>query len=230
MEIIVNSILNLLHEHWYIFAFLGAVFEGSYIMVLAGVLFKFGYFNFWGLIAVLSLGYFINGLFFYLIGRFGGHQILDKWVKKLRITKKLLEKLENYLKKHSVKTLFITRITYGLSVPTFIIAGSFKMRLKKFILVTIVADFVWIFVMFGVGYVFGISYEAIGIIAKGIAAGFTVFLFVAIISLSIFIVYWLRRSVKAKFLKKLENHRFAFLRGFGKVISNLTNNKNEKNR
>jgi membrane protein DedA with SNARE-associated domain len=228
MELIINSILNLLHEHWYIFAFLGALFEGTYIMILAGVLYKFGYFNFWGLIGVLSLGYFINGLFFYLIGRWGGQQILEKWIKKLHITRKLFEKLEAYFEKHSVKTLFITRITYGLSIPTLIIAGSFKMKLKKFILVTIVAGFVWIFVMLGVGYIFGISYEAIGSIAKGIATGFAVFLFIVAISLSILIIYWLRKSAKIKFLRRLENHRFAFLRGIGKMISGFNNKKNGK--
>ena len=221
MELIANSILNLLSEHRYIFSFLGALFEGTYIMILAGVLFKFGYFKFWGLIVVLTAGYFLNGIVFYLIGRIGGRQILEKWGKRLRITRKLLEKLEGYFKKHSVKTLFITRITYGLSIPSFIIAGSFRMKLRKFMLVNLVAAVVWILGMVGLGYVFGVSYKALGVITKTVSIALVIILFVIIVLFSILVIHWLRRFAKMKFIKKLENHRFMFLRGVGKMITNL---------
>ena len=226
MELIANSVLNLLSEHRYIFSFLGALFEGTYIMILTGVLLKFGYFKFWGLITVLIIGYFLNGMGFYLIGRVGGHQILEKWVKRLRITRKLLEKLEDYFKKHSVKTLFITRVTYGLSIPSFIIAGSFKMKLRKFMIVNLVAAIVWIAGTVGLGYVFGVSYTALGIVTKTVSIGLVVAFFVIIILLSVLVVYWLRRFAKMKFIRKLENNRFTFLRGVGKMITNFAN-KNE---
>jgi membrane protein DedA with SNARE-associated domain len=227
MEIIANSILNLLSEHRYIFSFLGALFEGTYIMILTGVLFKFGYFKFWGLITVLTAGYFLNGVGFYLIGRIGGHRVLEKWGKRLHITRKLLEKLEEYFKKHSIKTLFITRITYGLSIPTFIIAGSFKMKWKKFIVVNLVAAIVWILGMVGLGYVFGVSYKALGVVTKTVSIGLVIALFVIIVLFSILIIYWLRKFAKTKFIKGLENHRFMFLRGVGTVISKLVNNKSK---
>lgn len=67
-----NSVLQLLYEHRYIFAFLAAMLEGTFIMILSGVLFRFGYFNLWQLFAVLVVGYFLNGLFWYLLGRLGG--------------------------------------------------------------------------------------------------------------------------------------------------------------
>jgi len=225
MEIIANSVLNLLSEHRYIFSFLGALFEGTYIMILTGVLFKFGYFKFWGLITALTAGYFLNGVGFYLIGRIGGHRVLEKWGKRLHITRKLLEKLEEYFKKHSIKTLFIARITYGLSIPTFIIAGSFKMRLRKFFLVNLIGGLIWVFTMLGLGYVFGVSYKALGVITKTVSIGLVIALFVIIVLLSILIIYWLRKFAKMKFIKRLENHRFMFLRGVGKMITNFTNKK-----
>lgn len=228
MEVIVNSLLNLLSEHRYIFAFLGALFEGTYIMILAGILFKFGYFKFWAVMSVLATGYFLNGFGIYLMGHLGGYRILEKWGRRLRITKKLLEKLEGYFKKHSVKTLFITRITYGLSFPTLLIAGSFRMKWKKFLLVNLIATLVWIGATFGLGYVFGVSYEALGKVTKGIAIGLTIALFIVIILVSVLIVYWLRKFAKTSFVKNLENNRFQFLRGIGSIINNLFNSKNEK--
>lgn len=223
MEIVVNSILNLLAEHRYIFAFLGALLEGAYSLILVGVLLKFGYFNFWGLIIVLGIGYFLNGLAFYLAGRFGGHKILEKYGKKFRATKNLLEKLEEYFKKHSVKTLFITRITYGLSIPALIIAGAFKIKWKKFIIVTLIATFIWIAITLSIGYVFGVSYEAVGSIAKKIARGFAIALFIIIIAISVFIVVWIRKKFKLRLVKKIENNHFNFLKKLSNTVKNLTN-------
>jgi membrane protein DedA with SNARE-associated domain len=225
MEIIANSVSNLLYEHRYIFSFLGALFEGTYIMILAGVLFKFGYFKFWGLIGVLTIGYFLNGLGFYLIGRMGGHEVLKRWGKRLHLTKKLLEKVEKYFKKHSIKTLFVTRITYGLSWITLIIAGSFRMKWKKFLLINLVTDIVWVGTLLGLGYIFGTSYKALSVVTKTITFGLTIVLFVLIVLISFLIVFWLRWFAKSRFLEKLENNRFQFLEKIGKVINNLVNKK-----
>lgn len=222
METIANTVANLLYQHRYIFAFLGAIFEGTFIMILAGVLYKFGYFNFWGLMAVLIGGYFINGFGFYLLGRFGGNKILEKWGKHFHLTKNLIEKLEEYFKNHSVKTLFITRITYGLSMIVFIIAGSFRMRWKKFIGVSLMASVVWVLALVGLGYVFGVSYRALTVINKSITIGLTIALFISIILISILIIYWLRRFAKTKFIKDLtQNNQSQFLRWIGEKISKL---------
>lgn len=228
MDVVIDTLLNLLYEHRYIFIFVGAILEGAYIMVLAGVLLKLGFFNVWGLSAVLLLGYFFHGILFYMLGRIGGHQILEKWVKRFHLTKKLIEKLEKYFKKHSVKTLFITRITYGLCVPALIVAGSFKMNWKKFISVIFVANFIWVFATVGLGYVFGIGYEALGTVVKTISIAFMIISFVLIIFLSFFIVHWLRRFARTKFIKRLEKQSFAFIRGVGKIISNSFDNGKNK--
>lgn len=225
MEIIANSILNLLYEHRYIFSFLGALFEGTYVMILAGVLYKFGYFKLWGVMIVLLGGYFLNGIMFYTIGRTGGNTALEKWRNRFHLTKKILLKLEEYFKKHSIKTIFITRITYGLSGPTMIIAGSFKMKWKKFLTVNLISSLVWVLIIFGLGYVFGTSFKALGEITRGIAIGVVVALFILTASISIFIIYWIKHFTKIKFIKRLENNRFQFFRKVGDLINYLINKK-----
>lgn len=226
MEIIsTNSLVNLLYQHRYIFAFLGALFEGTFIMLLAGMLYKFGYFNFWGLITVLLAGYFLNGISWYLLGRFGGNAVLEKWVKRFRVGRKISHKLEEYFKEHSIKTLFITRITYGLSMFSFIIAGSLKMKWKKFLIVSFLAAIGWVFIMVGLGYVFGAGYRALSFVTKGITVGLTIILFAAIALISIFFVYWLRYLTRTRFIQGLETHHYPFVRKIGEVINKLFNNK-----
>ena len=126
-----NSALQLLYEHRYIFVFLAAALEGTFIMVLSGVLFKLGYFNFWPLFTVLVVGYFLNGIFWYLLGRLGGHHLVEKFIKKFKTGRRGMEKLEEYFSNHAEKTLFLTRITYGIGMFAFMIAGSLRMKWKK---------------------------------------------------------------------------------------------------
>lgn len=222
MDIIANTVANLFYEHRYIFAFLGALFEGTFIMILAGVFYKLGYFNFWGLMAVLVGGYITNGLIWYAIGRFGGHKILEKWGRRIHLTRNIIERLEDYFQRHSVKTLFITRITYGLSMYAFMIAGSFKMNMKKFLTVSFAATVVWVLVLTGLGYVFGVSYGALAIVNKTITVGLAVLISVVIVLISFLVIYWLRKIAKTEFMEKLsENNQSQFLRWLGGKISNL---------
>jgi len=229
MEIIANSVGNLLYEHRYIFAFLGAIFEGNFIMILGGVFYKFGYFKFWNVFLTLLAGYVVNGFLFYYIGFFGGHKILEKWSKKFHLAQGIIEKLEEYFKKHSVKTLFIVRITYGLTMPTFILAGSLKMKLKNFFIVTLLASIIWVLGLMALGYVFGTTYKAVGIVTKTITVWLSIAIFVIIILLSFGIVIWFRKFAGTKFIEKLSQHNGSpIIRWAASIIKKLAKNKNNK--
>jgi len=223
METTINSILGLLYEHRYIFSFLAGLVEGAYSFVLLGVLLKFGYFNFWYLTCLMILGYFLNSIIYYLLGYWGGEKIIDKFIKRFRITRKLLDKIEIHFKKHNIKTIFITRILYGISIPVLLIAGAFKMKKKDFLIASFFASIVWVLIVLVVGYGLGTGYEVIGTAVKKIAEGLTIIAIIILVLLSILIIYWLKKITKLKFIKNLENHKFAFFRKIGKVINNGKN-------
>lgn len=204
---IIDTITPFLYEHRYIFAFLGALFEGTNIMLLAGFLYKLGIFKFWNVLAVLFIGYIINGYFWYVLGRQGGRKILYKWGPRFFLTKQRIKKLENYFKKHTTKALIITRVTYGISSWVFIIAGIFKTKLRKFSWCNLVAAIVWIFMMFGIGYSFGASYTLLSKLVKLVAVWLVVLLFVVIVLLAIWLVYWLRKKARIKFIEDMMNHK-----------------------
>jgi membrane protein DedA with SNARE-associated domain len=222
MDIFASHVANLLYEHRYIFTFLGAIFEGTYIMILAGVMYKFGYLNFWGTMGVLMVGYMLNGLMYYLIGFLGGHKILEKTSKKFRSTRNALDKLEGYFQEHSAKALFITRITWGVGIPVLIMSGSFRMKLKKFLYITFVATIIWVAALFGVGYAFGASYKALGVVTETITIALTIVIFVAIILFSFLLVHWIRKFAETKFIQKVsEHHESSFLRWLATMIRKL---------
>lgn len=218
MELIGKTILQLLDQHKYIFAFLGALFEGTFIMLLAGVLFKLGLFKLWGIILVLFVGYMCNAFMYYLIGRLGSSAVLEKWGKRRHLSSDLLNKIKDYFIKHNGKALFFTRITYGFSSVVMIMSGSLRMKIKKYFIINFFASIIWVSVMFGFGYVFGTSYKVLGSITRSITIGVTIVLFAVLISFSMVVVYGLRIFARTKFIKRLENHPSSFLRRLGKII------------
>jgi len=218
IDIINNSVLKLLYEHRYIFAFLGALFEGTFIMILSGVLFKLGYFNFWGLLVVLVGGYFLNGIFWYLLGRIGGHTIIEKWIKKLKVGRKVMDKLDEYFNHHSLKTIFWTRITYGVSMFVFMIAGSLKANFKKFATVSLVAAVIWVLILGMIGLGFGAGLKSMSRVTEGIAVGLSITIFILIVLASISFVYWMRYFAGTKFVEDLENHDSPILSRMGEFI------------
>lgn len=225
MDVINNSVLKLLYEHRYIFAFLGALFEGSFIMILSGALLRFGYVNFWGLTAVLISGYFLNGIGWYLLGRIGGNAIIEKFIKRFRVGRKIIGKLEGYFHEHSVKTIFWTRITYGFSMFGFMIAGSLKMNWKKFLSASLLAAIGWVLVVGGLGYGFGAGLQSLSKVAKDIAAGLFILIFVLIFLISLSFVYWMRYFARTQFVKDLENHQSLVLSKIGEMIRKAFHHK-----
>lgn len=192
-------------------------------MLLGGFLYRLGIFKFINIIAILCLGYFLNGYGWFAVGHFWGRKILEKWGYRF-LTKRRLKKLENYFKKNVEKALIITRITYGLSMYTFIIAGMFKTKAKKFFWCNLIATFIWVLSLFGIGYIFGASYELLSKVIKLIAVWLVVVLFVVIVLVAIWFVYWLRRSVRTKFVEKtLNQDGWEKLRLIGKKIGKFLN-------
>jgi len=224
MSEFISTITPFLHQHRYIFAFLGALFEGTSIMLLCGFLYKLDIFKFLNIIAVLSLGYFINGYILYAIGRFGGRKVLEKWGPRFFLTQERLRKLERYCKKHMGRALIITRITYGFSMATFIIAGMFKTKAKKFFGCSLIATFIWVLMLFTIGYSFGASYELLSKVIRLIAGWLVAVLFIVIVSIAIWLVFRLRRLARTKFIEKsLNQGSWKRLRGLAKRINKFLN-------
>jgi membrane-associated protein len=227
IDIINNSVLKLLYEHRYIFVFLGALFEGTFIMILSGVLFKFGYFSIFDLIVVLTFGYFLNGLCWFFLGKIAGHTIVDKWIKHFKTGKKFADKLEEHFKRHSLKTIFWTRITYGISMFSFMIAGSLKMNWKKFVTVSLLASIGWVLLVGGIGYGFGASLQSLSRVTKGVTIGITLAGALIIILIALSIVYWLRCFARTKFVQELENHDSIILSKIGEFIKKSFKHKHK---
>ena len=104
-----------------------------------------------------GLGASIGSTVIYLIALKLGRTALLKYLNKVRISEKKLNRVEKWFEKYGDKA-----VLFGRMVPVFremisVPAGLFKMSIKKFLVYTILGSCAWGVTMVLVGYFFGLT-------------------------------------------------------------------------
>ena len=148
-----------IHQWGYLVLFAAAWLEGLNTMIIGGVLASLGKLNPVALGLVMALGHMASGFTWYAIGFYGGHAALEKWGPRLGLTPKRLYRAEQYFERHGGKAVVVTKFTVGLTIAALIIAGTLKMRLKKFTAYNAAGSLIWAVLTVGIGYTFGLSFR-----------------------------------------------------------------------
>lgn len=191
--------LNLLITYRYIILVPISFFEGPMISVAVGFLIHLGYFALAPSYLLLLLGDIIPDTLYYYVGRYGHKK---SWLQKFRSRSAFVDNnlpiLEKLWHHHSFKTVFLSKLAYGLSTPLLISAGLVKTPAKKFLTyaysVTVAQYAIFLFI----GYYLGQSYTLAEKYLK--SAGLLV-----AIALVIFIVaYWSLQKYARRQIEKME--------------------------
>ena len=146
-------------EYKYLLLFLGSIFEGLNSMVLGGFLVSVGSIKLLPIFLIFTVGYIFNGYLWYSVGYFAGAKPIDKWVRKDKKGRKIVEKVEEYFHKYSGRAIVFTKFTFSLTIATLIMAGSLKYNLRKFSLYNFICSIGWGALTLFIGYFFGQSYK-----------------------------------------------------------------------
>ena len=184
-------------EYKYLFLFLGAMIEGLNTMVLGGFLVSVNTIRLLPTFLLFLLAYTVNGFIWYTVGYFAGAKPIDKWGRKDKKGRKIIEKVEEYFNKYSGRAIIVTKFTFSLTIATLIMAGSLKYNLKKFTLYNFIGSVGWVAVTLFVGYFFGQSYKLFFVYLKSFTYGL-VFLGGAIT-----LIYVLKLILGSAFVKSL---------------------------
>lgn len=162
MENVLQFIENnfpLLFEYKYLFIFIGAAVEGMNTTILAGFLASVASIALWPAFFICLVGEIINGFAWYTVGYYAGSKPIDKWGRKDKKSRKIIEKVEEYFHRYSGRAILFAKITWSLTIATMITAGSLKYDLKKFAVYNFLGSAMWIGMVFFVGFFFGESYK-----------------------------------------------------------------------
>src|SRR3989344_152786 len=181
-------------DHKYLFLFLGGAIEGMNTLVLGGFIASTGQVKLHLLIPLLVVAHTINGYGWYLVGYLGGAKALDKWGHKNKISHQVINKIQDYFKRYSGRTIMFAKFTFSLEIATMILCGSLNYNLKKFSKYNFYGSAGWVAMTVFIGYFFGQSFNVIFIVLKS----FT--LLVLFLAAAIIIVYILKILLKKYFI------------------------------
>src|SRR5436305_6899755 len=166
------------------------VFAGAHHVSLFGVEIGFGIGAFIVMALAGTLGYLVGALIGWWIGLRGGRPLLERRGRWLHVTPERLDRAERWFDRWGNVGVLVGRVTPVVRSFVSIPAGVFEMPLGPYTLYTAVGSAVWAFVIAGVGYALGTSYERFN-------HGFKYAEYVVVAGLAVLVAYLLYRWIRA---------------------------------
>ncbi len=168
LSLFASSLLELIKELGYAGIFLGMAIESSFIpfpseiiLIPAGALIAKSQMAFLPVFLAGLLGSLFGAMINYFLALFIGRTAVDflvsKYGKFLFITKKSLDKADNYFRKYGSITTFTGRLIPVVRQLISLPAGFSRMNFLKFLLFTALGAGIWVLVLIYIGYFFGIN-------------------------------------------------------------------------
>lgn len=104
---------------------------------------------------VLIASIVVADLMGYVLGRYAGDFLYHNVLGRFEFTRELLEKTKTYFDRFGEKMILITRLMSGVRFVMPIMAGDFRMNVKKFVIYDIIAAIPYTFILIFLSYYFG---------------------------------------------------------------------------
>jgi undecaprenyl-diphosphatase len=155
-------------------AFLGLIFPGESIAVIAGALAAADFFSPWTALATVAVAAIVGDLTGYALGRYRGKAVLARWSFARRQYEKHRKRLEHYFEYWGSATVLVGRfVAIGRAFVPFT-AGLSGMRARKFVPISIASGIVWACFVVGLGYMLGSNWRLVEKYLKSLSAGIVV--------------------------------------------------------
>lgn len=155
-----EQVVLLLTRYGYLALFPIAAFEGPVVSLLVGFFIRLGYFNFFPAYVILIFGDLIPDTIYYYIGRFGNKKkLIEKYGTRYNFISGNFQLIEKLWREHGRKTMFLSKLAYGLSTPFLISAGLVNISFRKFVSCALPITIFQYAALMLVGYYLGSSYQ-----------------------------------------------------------------------
>jgi membrane protein DedA with SNARE-associated domain len=108
-----------------------------------------------------TIGATAGALILYGLGRWGGHALVLRYGKWLRVSAEDLDRAEGWFVRHGVLVVLGARVVPGARSVVSIPAGTSRMPLLRFTVLTAIGSAVWNALLIGAGVVLGANWSAV---------------------------------------------------------------------
>ena len=147
----------LIRDYGYLAVFVGNLFEGETIVLLAGAAVQFGYLDMAGVLASGLAGSVAGDQLWFFLGRRWGPKILSRrpsWQERA-------ERVHRYLRRHQDLLIFSFRFYYGLRTVTPFAIGTAQVSPLRFSMLNLASAVLWTGIFVFAGYFLGGAAERV---------------------------------------------------------------------
>jgi membrane protein DedA with SNARE-associated domain len=130
------------------------------VLPLAGYEVSRGELTFVATVAAATLGSLVGALILYAIGRWGGRPAIDRWGKRLRVGPQQIDRAEAWFTRWGDWVVFGARLVPGARSVVSIPAGTMRMGLTRFTILTTLGSALWNAILIGAGWALGDNWES----------------------------------------------------------------------
>jgi membrane protein DedA with SNARE-associated domain len=165
-----EHLISLILEYRYLILIPLTFIEGPIISFLTGGLSRLGYFDPFFAFWIFIIRDIIVDSALYFLGRWGGNtKIARRLLRKVGVTEEHLKAARLLWERHGFRTMFIGKISYGISQAFILLAGTVHMPFKKFFWYALLVAFVQYGGLFIGGYLLGAAFgDAAGIVSHAV--------------------------------------------------------------
>jgi membrane protein DedA with SNARE-associated domain len=131
------------------------------VLPIADFLVGRGDLNFVGALAASTLGSVTGALLLYGMGRWGGRVLILRYGKWLRVGPEDLSRAEGWFARYGDAVVLVARVVPVARSVVSIPAGTAKMGLARFIVLTAAGAATWNAVLIGAGYFLGANWDRV---------------------------------------------------------------------
>jgi membrane protein DedA with SNARE-associated domain len=154
-----QNIPHLLIEYRYWILVPLSLIEGPIVAFISGTLASLGYFNIFSLVLFFFARDMVMDGFYYFLGYFGSRTSFANYIlRKIHIKQDHIDSLRSLWERHPARTMFLGKLSYGVSQFFIIAAGIIKMNIRKFFAYGAIVAVVQYVVLLLLGYFFGSAF------------------------------------------------------------------------
>jgi membrane protein DedA with SNARE-associated domain len=158
-----THVLAVADQFKYLLLFIGTVVEGPVLMVACGFLLQFGVFQPIPMFVALASGDIVADVGWYYAGRFFLEPFMRRHGHFLSVTPEMIERVKKLFHTYHTRILFISKITigFGMALGVLMVAGASRVPFRKYLIINIAGEIVFVMSMLLLGYLFGNAFTLI---------------------------------------------------------------------